>query len=290
MKHSARIRFAILALALALGACTLDNPKRRFILADKLWSEKKYEASEAEFEKIATRDPNGELGLRALYRAAVINTTNLGRHQKATELLRKFMALSNEKEEIWQAKQLLVDIFFEYLEKYPETIELAAAMVSERPADPRSAELQYRIARSLFFMSRFGEAKIRFEALIKAYSTSQWAERAQFDLAMTRYTQGAYAANDKDAKQIYGESLAIYEKFIKDHPNSRLMAEAKFGMASCYEELEQLDSAYEMYRSIATEYPSPNVIAIKLARIGERRLQKGSNAKTPAPKKRGGSH
>lgn len=271
-----------IALVAGLGACTLDNPKRRFVLADRLWAEKKYEASAAEFEKTASRDPNGDLGLHALFRAAVINTTNLSRHQKATELLKRFLTLSNNKEEMWQAKQLLVDIYFERLEKYQETIDLAAAMVAERPKDDRAAELSYRVARSLFLLSRFAEAKTRFETVVKAYPNTPWSERAEFDIAMTRYTQGAYAADDKEQKQIYGDALKLYEKFIADHPESRLLSEAKFGVASCYEELELLDQAYEIFQSIEKDYPSPNVIAIKLARIGERRTQKGSPQKIPA--------
>lgn len=269
----------LLSLIVGLGGCTLDNPKRRFILADRLWAEKKYEASAAEFEKTATRDPNGYLGLRALYRAAVINTLNLNRHQKATELLKRFMMLSNNKEEVWQAKQMLVDIYFERLEKYQETIDLASAMVAERPKDQRAAELSYRVGRSLFLQSRFTDAKARFESVIKVYPATPWSERAEFDVAMTRYTQGAFSTSDKEAKQIYGESLKLYEKFVEAHPKSRLVSEAKFGMASCYEELEQLDQAYEIYRSIEKEYPSPKVIAIKIARIGERRMQKGSTQK-----------
>jgi TolA-binding protein len=65
-----------------------------------------------------------------------------------------------------------------------------------------------------------------------------------------------------------------FTAFIKDHPKSSLAEDAKFGVANCLEELDQLDAAYRHYEALLNTYPSPNVIRIKMTRIRERNAQK----------------
>ena len=55
---------------------------------------------------------------------------------------------------------------------------------------------------------------------------------------------------------------------------STLVAEARFGIANCLEELDQLDAAYHSYEYLLNSYPSPKVIQIKLARLKERKAQR----------------
>ena len=69
----------------------------------------------------------------------------------------------------------------------------------------------------------------------------------------------------------YQEATEAYQAFIKKYPQSTLVPQARFGIASCLEELDQLDAAYQAYEALKDTYPSRNVIEIKLARIRERR-------------------
>ncbi|MGZ3687127.1 MAG: hypothetical protein ACXVBW_02430, partial [Bdellovibrionota bacterium] len=67
------VRWIALAAFLGLTACSVDSAKNHYVLAEKLWSDRKYQASVSEFEKVTAKDPHGKLGLQALYRAAKLN-------------------------------------------------------------------------------------------------------------------------------------------------------------------------------------------------------------------------
>ncbi len=68
--------------------------------------------------------------------------------------------------------------------------------------------------------------------------------------------------------------MEAYQRFLRRYPSSTWAAEAKFGIAACLEEMDQLDAALLQYESLRASYPSPKVIEIKLARIKERKEQR----------------
>jgi TolA-binding protein len=57
-------------------------------------------------------------------------------------------------------------------------------------------------------------------------------------------------------------------------PKGKYAIFAQFGMAVCYEELEQLDEAFRIYERIKDQYPEKGVLEIKLKRVAERRSRR----------------
>jgi TolA-binding protein len=68
--------------------------------------------------------------------------------------------------------------------------------------------------------------------------------------------------------------MEAFTRFMKRYPQSTLIPDAKFGIASCLEEMDQLDAAYHAFEELRSTYPSPNVIEVKLVRIRERKDQR----------------
>jgi TolA-binding protein len=143
-------------------------------------------------------------------------------------------------------------------------------------------EFQFRIAKSHFFLWHFADAIQAYETLIKSYPQTPWAEKASYEIGVTYFTRGEQhagrgglasmsLARDSD---VYQEAIDAYEKFLKKYPNSELAPQARFGIAACLEEMDQLDAAFHAYEALRASYPSPKVIEIKLARIRERKAQR----------------
>jgi TolA-binding protein len=89
----------------------------------------------------------------------------------------------------------------------------------------------------------------------------------------TYFTRGEQRAVG-NRNTIYQETIQEFNKFIKAYPKSKKVVEAEFNIAACLEELDQLESAFQIYERIKNDYPSPKVVQIKLHRITERRTQR----------------
>lgn len=265
---------SLLASQVALSSCSADNAKSRYLLAERLWAEGKYAASVLEFEKVVTKDPNGDLGLKALFRAGMTQAIYLNQHQEAVRKFQAFIENSQDPEAIWEAQKQVGDILFTKLEQHDQVILHYQDMLRKRPKTAEAPEFWFRVGRSYFFLWQFDEAKTVFERLIKNYKKSSWAEEAMYQIGVVSFTRAGRDESRFASNEAFEDSIRAFEKFLRKYPNSARASEAIFGIANCLEELDQLDEAVEKYRAIATTYPSPKVIELKLERIRERQAQR----------------
>ena len=277
-----RIRGAILragawaALAVLAAGCSVNGAKSRYLLAEKLWTDGKYAAAVAEFEKVIQKDPKGKLGLQALYRAGMTQALYLFQYEDAVRKLRQFAVQTPDGDLAWEAQKTVGEVLFAKTDSHESAIQHYRVLLTKKPEAAEAPEFLFRIAKSHFFLWQFDDAIQVFQDLEKRYPDSPWAERAALEIGVTRFTRGEHSPGGQGtAAETYQEAMDSYQRFLRKYPKSRLVPEAKFGIASCLEELDQLDAAYHQFEALLSTYPSPNVIKIKLTRIRQRQTQKG---------------
>lgn len=263
-----------LFVAVAATGCTAGSTKKTYVLAEKLWTDGKYAAAVSEFEKVIARDPNGALGLQALHRAATTQAYFLSQYDEAIGKFQRFAEVTSESSESWEAQLQVGEILFSKLENHEQAIQHYRSLLRLRPDAPESPEFLYRIGKSHFFLWQFEDAIMAFSELPRRFPRAKLAERALYEIGVTYFTRGERGASGKSASEPYQQAMEAFQRFIAQYPASSLLPEAKFGIASCLEELDQLDAAYQAYESLKASYPSPNVILIKLHRIKERKAQR----------------
>ena len=268
-------RFFFVALALAFTACSAGSAKSHYLLAEKLWSDGKYSSAVSEFEKTAAHDSSGKLGLQALFRAASTQALFLSQYDDAVRKFRQVANTTPDQAQAWDALKQIGDILFEKTDQYDLAIQHYKSLISQRPESGDLPEFMFRMGKSYFFLQQFRDANAVYRDLIKKYSQSPWAEKASFEMALADFTRGEQRPGGKGpGMESYQLSMDEYGAFIKKYPQSELIPNARFGIAACLEELDQLDAAYNAYAALRLTYPSHNVIEIKLARIRERRAQR----------------
>jgi TolA-binding protein len=269
-----RLRAGVILLFFLAG-CGAQSAKSHYLLAEKLYLEDEYAAAVTQFEKVIRKEPRTKLGLQALYRAATIQTLYLNQQAEAARRFSEFVAASNDPGLAWEARKQLGEIFFSKLENYRGVIPVYRSMLADRPGSEEAPELLFRIGRSQFLLRRFDEAIQSYEELTKTYSSSRWAERALYEIGVTHFTRAGLSSPDTSVKDDGIEmAMAIFRLFMRKYPRSPLVAEVRFGLANCLEELDQLDAATQQLEAIRGSYPSPQVIAVKLDRIRERKAQR----------------
>ena len=266
-----------LLLSFFLPACSVDNAKNHSILAEKLWTDRKYSAAIFEYEKVIQKDPTGKLGLLATYRSAMTQYLFLSQYNEAIRKFQRYIQSNGEAKLIWESQLHIGEIFFLKTEQYDQAILHYRSLLKLMPNAPEAPEFLYRIAKSQFFLLQFSDAVHTYEELVRTYPKSTWSEKAIFEIGNTYFTQGEQLpelGGRGNEEKTFHLALSHYEDFVRKYPASPLLAEARFGIASCLEELDRMDEAYRVYESLQNTYPSPQVIRIKLSRVRERMSQR----------------
>lgn len=268
-------RFFSILLLTALSACTSQNSKNRFLLAEKLWQEAKYTAAVTEYERVMQKEEGSELGLQAAYRAAMTETLFLNEHAQAIRKLNRIIDLNKESALAHEAQKQIGEILFSKLDQYEQSIVHYQRMIEFYPDDPHQPEYLFRMGKSQYFLTKFDESIQTYELLRKKFPASEWAPKALYEMGISaqtrgnqRQTQGG-AANDS-----FKEAILRMNQFVAQYPKDELVPQAKFEIATCLEEMDQLDAASQAYQELKNSYPTPQVIEVKLKRIHDRKAQK----------------
>jgi TolA-binding protein len=78
-------------------------------------------------------------------------------------------------------------------------------------------------------------------------------------------------ANSIAAQGKCTEAIKLFDHVMGNAPKEQ-SALAGFGKASCFEEQDDLDKAYEIFSSIREDYPAPSVVELKMQKIKRRKI------------------
>lgn len=266
-------------LVLTGWACTVKSAREHYVVAERLWGDGNYKGAASEFERAASKDPSGVLGLQALFRASMTQTLFLDQPLDAIKNLKKYLEISAGLEgpnESFAAKLLLGEIMFNKLGQYEQVITHYQGMLLERPSTPEAPELMFRIAKSNLFLWQFERAVDLFEDLRKKYPKSPQAERAAYEIGVSYFTGGEqkFSAEGEAGIDAFQSAITAFQAFLKAYPRSALRDDAKLMMANCYEELDQLPDAYQLLKEIEPVHSARNLVRLRMRRIEQRLARK----------------
>lgn len=253
--------FFLLLTLLFIGGCDANSPSNQYQLAEKLFLEGKYSAAIHEFGKIVEKEPNSRLGIDSLYRIGTIQRLYLNDSKSAISSFQLLLTRTDDPELNQKARDTLGEMFFTEFSDYERAIPMYKSLVSDKIVNPLKRDFyKYRLGRSLFFMAQFDEAYAVFTDLEISNPDGDFSERAVLAQGDTLNASGKCQ-----------EAIVKYETLQKT-PDHKVRSLAVFGMANCYEELDNLDKAYDLLDSIKDSYSTPHVIELKMKKIKRRKI------------------
>jgi tetratricopeptide (TPR) repeat protein len=255
-----------------LAACTAQSSiSNHYLTAEKLWSEKNYPAAVSEFERVVKESPDSAIGLQALWRASMTRALFLNEPQKALKGFESFIQRAANSELAPQALLEIGEIHFARTAQFGKAIEHYEKLLSSnRFREEDKALFLYRIGRSHFHLHRIRKAIEVYESMLARHPASALRSKALFDLGSAWYALG-----DHD-RAAFSKALKIFQE-LKERTRGReprIHVEAVFNEAATLEELDKLEEAHELFRSIENNYPAPNVIKVRMIRLSERMQKK----------------
>jgi tetratricopeptide (TPR) repeat protein len=254
------IRTALTVVSVLLLGCSSYTAKGRFLSAEKHWNAGEYAAAVSEFEKVTQKDPQGILGIQALFRAASTQADFLGQFESA---IKKFERVSENTIDLELARESqiqIAELLFNRIQDYRRTISYLDRILDVDP--PR---FLFWKARSAFFIQKFDLALSTLAELQKRFPKTSWAEEGEFLFAQTVFTRGGQ----------FEQALSLFRAFESKYSGDERALESKFWIAASLEELDQLAAALQIYNSIENVYSAPDVVRIRIRRIQDRMNSKG---------------
>jgi tetratricopeptide (TPR) repeat protein len=288
-KTSQRSKVFYSLIPLLLSACSGDQLKTRYLLADRLWSEEKFDAAVTEFEKIYSKDQKGQsLGYLALYRAAEIQFQQGKTEGSRLEVLSKInKLLESVKPSSDFNERLRKDLFLLKIKvlnsqlqdkSRQEAIKSLEKIFSNMNwGDLSPEENNIFLLLKASFQKEQNQYQKAIETLKEAYKKNP-NERTSYEICSTYFliAQQSSQKINKTQIELYQGVVDRIEEHLKNYPQGDYTWEAQFLLASCEEEMEQYDIAYQRYQSLLVNAKNSNVIIIKLYKLNERKKQRKS--------------
>ncbi len=255
-----RLGIALPFLLLILAGCNARSPETKYHLAERLLEDKKYEAAISEFQDIVDKSPASALGQEAQLKIAQIQHLYLGRSQEAIESYTEYLKRSKDPLKRREVERTMGDLQFQNLENYNEAIASYTKLVKESPKSPDAEELLYRLGRAFFLKSQFSDAIKVFQHQKTSFPEGELRWKA--DLEIGNALSGMGKCN---------EAIKTFDQIVAGAPKAQRVL-ANFAKASCYEEQDDLDNAYEIFSQIKDDYPTPAVVELKMQKIKRRKI------------------
>ncbi len=252
-------------------SCTNQSSvSAKYLTAEKLWTEKKYEASVIEFDKVVKENPNSAIGLQALWRASTTRSLFLKDYQEALRGLRSFIDQSAQSNLIHEAQKEIGEILFNKINQYENAIDHYEKLIASGKFSSDEGFFLYRISRAYVALGKIKKAISIQEKILNQFKEEDLVIKTKIDLAQNWYTIGEID------KQAYLKSIHYYEQVsnLVKNRNRKKYNEAQFGLAMVLEELDRSDEALTIYQSIEKEFDIPNVVKIRIHKINERAKRK----------------
>ncbi len=243
-----------------LVACNARSPETKYRLAEQLVEDHKYDAAISEFQDIVDKAPSSPLGLEAQLKIAQIQHLYLGRSKEAIDSYQEFLKRSKDPNRNREVERTLGDLQFQNFENYDEAIASYSKLVKDKPNSPDAEELVYRLGRAFFLKSQFADAIKVFQYQIAHFPKGDLRWKAELEIG-----------NSLSGQSNCPEAIPHFDKVVAEAPKAQRVL-ASFAKASCFEEQDDLDSAYEIFSRIKDEYPAPSVVELKMQKIKRRKI------------------
>lgn len=250
------VGFAVLAVA---SACNAPVGKNHYILAERLFSDHKYDAAVEEFKKIVDSDPKGALAQQALFRIGVIQYLYRDDYHDSIKSFRQFAAISPNHEIVYQAEKSIAEIYFTKVEDYRQAIEEYKRLLEKYPDSPERDEFMFKMGKAYYLALDFPKAIEVYRDILKKFPKSPLQSEVLYQIGTTFYTKG-----DVDL------AIDAFKQVIAAFPSSQQAVFAQFGIGNCFEEKDRFDEALAIYTKILDKHPARQVVEAKIQRLKQR--------------------
>ncbi|NOT79277.1 MAG: hypothetical protein HOP07_09795 [Bacteriovoracaceae bacterium] len=257
------MRAMIFFIALSLYSCDFTPPvNRKIIDAQNYITTQEYAKAAYLYEDILKSNPAEDLRLKISYQLGELYSIYLGQYKKAVFHYSEVKELTEDLLWLIKAEEKLAEINFNYLKKYKDAIKNYTKLSQFTPKLKNFDFFELQIALSHFYLNQQSDALLQLTK-IQSNPDHEFFVRSFYYSGLIYYEQ-------KD----FSKALFVWQEYLKRETRKEFIVQARFMVANAYESTDNLKMAYDIYYSIANDYPNPDVIQNRLNSLYQRRVSR----------------
>ena len=257
------IRVVVLTTALLFISCDFTPPiNRKIIDAQNYITVQKYNKAAFLYEDILKSNPGPDLRLKICYQLGELYSIYLGEYKKSVYYYNEVKDLTEDPLWLIKTEEKLAEINYSYRKNYKDAIKNYTKLSEFTPKLKKYDYFQLQIALAYYYLNDSENA-------IKQLTKIQTDPNHEFFIRSFYYLGLIYFE-----KKDYNKALFVWSEYLKRETKKEYIVQAKFLVANIYESTENLKMAYDIYYSIAGDYPNPDVIQNRLTALYERRVSR----------------
>lgn len=250
-----------LAFLVLVSSCDFTPRIHKDILiAQNYITNQEYALAVKQYHKILEMAPNDEIKIKVNYQIAELYSVSLGQYYKGIAFYEKIPRLTTDPVWLVKTQERIGEIAFLYINDYEKAADVYSKLSDFRPKLSNHDLYEYRLAISYIKLKQYQNATKHLVAMHNNGNHKYFVD--------SFYQSGVLYFG----KQDWNRAIQYFREYIKREDRRDLKVRAIFLMANCYETIERLQTAYDLYYSILGEYPNNQVIQDRLNSVYERRV------------------
>ena len=259
--------WASFVLAFFLSSCNPKNPVdfspriyKQILKAQDYIKKGKYQLAVDEYNKILNDMPAADLKVKIYYQLGDLHAIHLNQLTKGVLYFKKVLELTNDPVWLVKSQERLGEINYTFLKDYNAAKDVYKRLVDFKPKLNKYQLYEYRLAKILLHYNEVEELKKLVSEILKNKSHEYYVDGY--------YILGQSYFQNKD----WNKAIGFFKEYLKREKRRDKIVNVKFLIGNCYETLEKLKNAYNIYYSILGDYPNTKVIQDRLKSVYDRRI------------------
>ncbi len=246
-----------------------------FLLANAQFAQNKFDQAEASYRKYLSQFKDGGHIEDATYRIALCSLFN-GKYEEATKRLGDFLKKYPDSESVPDAKYRLA-VCDNAAQDYAKVIAECQDWIKQYPGDQQQGEVEALLGDAYTSTDKVDEAFAAYQTSYKTATTDEVLNYSLFEAAKIPQKRNEWDKVD-----------AMFEEFIKDHPDHPAVVQAAYWIGRAKAKLGKPDEAKQYLAGVVKKYiddPSRDAVEQLLDQLATMCVKKKPvvAAASPAP-------
>ncbi len=258
----------VILLGATTVACSVNVAEKHWKMAEDFERRGQHLRAIEEYTRVVNFERRSPVATRAQLKIAEIYERDLKDYTRAINAYRDAYRRTDENRKKLEARFKIAKIYQDLVQDPSSSIiEYEALMQEGAGAEKEGPEILLAWSKALSEAGRFSDAAEKFALYRQTYPTHKGSPRALLE-------EGQAWLADRKPEKALERFQEVITRYSGQTEYVALVAEAQYGVGSCYEDLEKLEQALTAFRASLATYPNPKVVELKIQRVEKRKKER----------------